>query len=96
MFWSKNKKNRYTPANPNFTIKVGFTGVFIARTCFPDEWKQAILIWKIGIRVSDRPIADLYKKKIPVINPPTSTTVTDVGLTSVCKRFHGYRICSVN
>ena len=20
MFWSKNKKNRYTPANPNFTI----------------------------------------------------------------------------
>ena len=35
MFWSKNKKNRYTPANPSFT-KVGFTGVFIARTCFPD------------------------------------------------------------
>ena len=37
MFWSKNKKNRYTPANPSFFyIKVGFKGVFIARTCFPD------------------------------------------------------------
>ena len=29
MFWSKNKKNRYTPANPNFTI-------YITWTCFPD------------------------------------------------------------
>ena len=36
MFWSKNKKNRYTPANPFYYIKVGFKGVFIARTCFPD------------------------------------------------------------
>ena len=43
MFWSKNKKNRYTPANPSFTIliKVGFKGVFIARTCFPDVRFQA-------------------------------------------------------
>ena len=39
MFWSKNKKNRYTPAHPSFSIyiKVGFKGVYIARTCFPDE-----------------------------------------------------------
>ena len=38
MFWSKNKKNRYTPAYPSFAyIKVGFRGVNIARTCFPDE-----------------------------------------------------------
>ena len=40
MFWSKNKKNRYTPANPSFTtlyIKVGFKGVYIIRTCFRDE-----------------------------------------------------------
>ena len=38
MFWNKNKKNRYTPANPSFFyIMVGFTGVYIARTCFPDE-----------------------------------------------------------
>ena len=37
MFWSKNKKNRYTPAYPSFCyIKVGFKGVFISRTCFPD------------------------------------------------------------
>ena len=38
MFWSKNKKNRYTPANPSFFyIKVGFRGVKITRTCFHDE-----------------------------------------------------------
>ena len=30
MFWSKNKKNRYTPAYPSFYyIKVGYEGVFI-------------------------------------------------------------------
>ena len=39
MFWSKHKKNRYTPANPSFFyVKVGFKGVFIARTCFPDVY----------------------------------------------------------
>ena len=38
MFWSKNKKNRYTPVNPCFFyIKVGFKGVYMARTCFRDE-----------------------------------------------------------
>ena len=38
LFWSKIKENRYTPANSSFFyIKVGFKGVFIARTCFPDE-----------------------------------------------------------
>ena len=37
MFWSKNKKNRYTPVNPSFYyINVGFKGVNIARTSFPD------------------------------------------------------------
>ena len=35
LFWSKNKKNRYTPAYPSFS-KVGYKGVFISRTCFPD------------------------------------------------------------
>ena len=40
MFWIKNKKIRYTPANPSFFyIKVGFKGVYISRTCFPDELK---------------------------------------------------------
>ena len=35
MFWSKNKKTRYTPAHPSFCyIKVGFKGVYITRTCF--------------------------------------------------------------
>ena len=37
MFWSKNKKNRYTPAYPSFFyIKVGLNGVSIAQTCPPD------------------------------------------------------------
>ena len=37
MFWSKNKKNRYTPEySPFYYIKVGFKGVYIARTCFPN------------------------------------------------------------
>ena len=37
MFWSKNKKNRYTPAYPSFAIiKVGFKGIYITRTCFRD------------------------------------------------------------
>ena len=36
MFWSKNKKNRYTPAYPSFAIyKRGSMG-YITRTCFPD------------------------------------------------------------
>ena len=45
MFWSKNKKNRYTPRIPQyFYIKMGFKGVYISRTCFPDvndryRWK---------------------------------------------------------
>ena len=37
MFWSKNKKNRYTPVYQFCYIKVGFEGVRISRTCFPDE-----------------------------------------------------------
>ena len=38
MFWSKNKKNRYTPAYPSFTIYiiVGFEGTHVSRTYFPD------------------------------------------------------------
>ena len=39
MFWSKNKKNRNTPAYPSFFyIKVGFKGVDASWTCFPDEF----------------------------------------------------------
>ena len=39
MFWSSNKKNRHTPrpAYPSFAyINVGYEGVYITRTCFPD------------------------------------------------------------
>ena len=40
VFWSKNKKNRYSPAYPSFSyIQVGCEGLHIARTCFPDEQK---------------------------------------------------------
>ena len=35
--WSKNKRKKVYPCIPKFYyIKVGFKGVFIARTCFPD------------------------------------------------------------
>ena len=36
MFWSNNKKNRYTPAYQFCYIKVGLKGVCITRTSFPD------------------------------------------------------------
>ena len=36
MFWSKNKKNRYTPTYPSFLYTSGVKGVYITRTCFPD------------------------------------------------------------
>ena len=45
MFWNKNKKIRYTFADPrllpnyppNYYIKLGYKGVYISRTCFPDD-----------------------------------------------------------
>ena len=38
MFWSKNKKKWVYQCIPQFHyIKVGFKGVFVARTCFPDD-----------------------------------------------------------
>ena len=41
MFWSKNKKNRYTPAYPQiYYIKVGFKGVYTTRTCFHDAMES--------------------------------------------------------
>ena len=37
MFWSKNKKDRYTPASPSFFyMKVGYKGVSITWICYPD------------------------------------------------------------
>ena len=35
MFWIKHKKNRHAPADPSH--KMGFRGVFIARTSFPEN-----------------------------------------------------------
>ena len=38
MFWSKNKKNIRNPCKPQFYyIKVGYEGVHISRTGFPNE-----------------------------------------------------------
>ena len=42
MFLIKNKKNRFLIKNkqngyPSFAIKVGCKGIYISRTCFPDE-----------------------------------------------------------
>ena len=37
-FGTKKKKNRYTPTYPFYYIKGGFMWVYIARTCFPDDY----------------------------------------------------------
>ena len=37
MFWNKNKNTRYTHVNLKFYYtNVGFKGIYISRTCFPD------------------------------------------------------------
>ena len=52
MFWSKNKKKMYSPANPSFFyIKVRIKGVYILRTCFPDEKKIAVSDWRMDVNV---------------------------------------------
>ena len=43
MFLSKNMRNRYTPAYPFCYIKVGFKGVYITRTCFPDDGRIPLM-----------------------------------------------------
>ena len=41
LFWSKNKKKIY-PSKPHFFhIKVGCKGLFITRTCYPDDSSQS-------------------------------------------------------
>ena len=45
MFWIKNKKKIYTcnPCIPPFyCAKVGYKGVYITWTCFPDVWNAAV------------------------------------------------------
>ena len=54
MFWSKNKKNRYTPAYSSFTyIKLGFKGVFIARTCFPEGSAHALRLEILRLKLDE-------------------------------------------
>ena len=49
MFLSKNKKNSYTPAYPSLAhIKMGYQGVYITRTCFPDVLIPAIIFFFIS------------------------------------------------
>ena len=48
MFWSKNKKNMYTPVHPSFHyIKVGCKGVFITRTCFRNAFFQTRILERL-------------------------------------------------
>ena len=35
------RKNRFIPANPSFSIEVGFKGVYFSWTCFPDVSKKS-------------------------------------------------------
>ena len=45
-------KNRYTPACPIFFyIKVGFKGVYISRTSFPDEENYTKFIFRTSDKV---------------------------------------------
>ena len=41
MFWSKNKKRVYHCKPQFYYIKVGYKGVYITRTCFPDVLLKA-------------------------------------------------------
>ena len=64
MFWSKNNKNRFTPAYPSFAV--GFNGVYMSRTCFPDAMRIAkihliFLVFTKGSFNNDRTTHDQYK-----------------------------------
>ena len=62
MFWSKNKKNRYTyPCIPQFHyMKVGLEGVCITRTCFPDVYT---CMQHGGHLYTDNRTIHIFKKK---------------------------------
>ena len=60
MFWIKNKK-KGIPCIPQFyCIRVGYKGVFIARTCFPDDLyfqrlsKVAVLFYTFNLSMKFR------------------------------------------
>ena len=76
MFYRKNKKNRYTPANPSFFyIKVGFGGVYITRTCFRDVF-QDYFMSSIGEVKTGEPLG-----KTPISR--TCLTCARVGLEPI-------------
>ena len=65
MFWSKNKKNRYTPAYSSFAIcniKVGFKGVYITWTYFRDVWMVTFLAELLMVYVFHSPLGLLDNK----------------------------------
>ena len=58
MLWIKNKKIRYTPANPS--IKVGFKAVHISHTSFPDVMKNAAVV--LYFRTSLNHVKHFFKR----------------------------------
>ena len=59
MFWNKNKKSRYTPIKlPQFyCINVGYKGVYITQTCFPDD-KQTKKLLCFSHSMTERPVSE--------------------------------------
>ena len=65
MFWIKNKKKKVYPCNPHFHIfilKVGFNGVFIARTSYPDEDQEGMIL--IGLRPEREYLSTFFDKNV--------------------------------
>ena len=64
MFWSKNK-NKIYPCIPQFCyIKVGFKGVHITRTCFPDDCTNRTVSHRTYRTVSHRIGARYHKSPL--------------------------------
>ena len=49
MFWSKNKKNRYTPAYTRFAIKVGYKGVYIISSPEPSGSQGELIVYPCSV-----------------------------------------------
>ena len=50
MFWSKNKKNRFTPTYPSWLYKSGVQGVYITQKYYPDDTLHTALqriVWSL-------------------------------------------------
>ena len=54
MFWITNKKYRYIPANPSFSLyNWGLSGMNISLTCFPDEHTQVFPLQSGQVKARD-------------------------------------------